>query len=111
MRLSARRQRASRFYGSHLRSVAAGIEPGRRVRAGQTLGRVGRTGSARPTPCHLHFGISPACGTKDWWNRRGVLSPYRFLKSWEDGGQRSPVEAVADWRAEHGCPTRPPKGA
>ena len=99
-----------RYYGSHLKSVVKSMVPGYRVRAGQTLGLVGHTGSARPTPCHLHFGISPPCATGDWWNRRGVLSPYAFLTSWQGGGQRSPVKTVATWKAAHGCPTRPPSG-
>jgi murein DD-endopeptidase MepM/ murein hydrolase activator NlpD len=96
-----------RYYGSHLRSIAASIVPGRPVRAGDVLGRVGNTGDARSVACHLHFGISPVCGTKDWWNRRGVLSPYSFLKSWQVGGQRSPVRAVAAWKAKRGCPASP----
>jgi murein DD-endopeptidase MepM/ murein hydrolase activator NlpD len=98
-----------RYYGSHLKSVVKGIVPGHRVREGETLGLVGHTGSARSTPCHLHFGISPPCATGDWWNRRGVLSPYPFLTSWQGAGQRSPVKAVAAWKAAHGCPTKAPK--
>jgi murein DD-endopeptidase MepM/ murein hydrolase activator NlpD len=96
-----------RYYGSHLRSIGAAIVPGHRVRAGAVLGRVGHTGSARPTACHLHFGISPPCAHGDWWNRRGVLAPYPFLSSWQDGGHRSPVKAVASWKSAHGCPTKP----
>jgi murein DD-endopeptidase MepM/ murein hydrolase activator NlpD len=98
-----------RYYGSHLKSVVSSIVPGHRVHSGELLGLVGRTGSARGTPCHLHFGISPPCATGDWWNRRGVLPPYAFLTSWQAGGQRSPVQAVADWKADHGCPTKTPK--
>jgi murein DD-endopeptidase MepM/ murein hydrolase activator NlpD len=97
-----------RYYGSHLTSVVASIGPGRSVRAGAVLGHVGRTGSARPTSCHLHFGISPPCATADWWNRRGVVSPYSFVSSWRHGGRRSPVTVVARWRAEHGCPKQAP---
>lgn len=47
-----------RYYGSHLLSVADGIEPGVNVMAGDILGKVGSTGSARGTSPHLHFGIS-----------------------------------------------------
>jgi murein DD-endopeptidase MepM/ murein hydrolase activator NlpD len=96
-----------RYYGSHLRSINLSIVPGGRVVTGQSLGQVGHTGDARTLPCHLHFGISPACGTDDWWNRRGVISPYRFLKSWLSGKNLSPVPAVAAWRTDHGCPTKP----
>ena len=100
-----------RYYGSHLKSVAPAVVAGRRVRAGEVLGHVGKTGSARSTSCHLHFGISPPCAENDWWNRRGVLSPYPFLRSWQDGGRRSPVQAVTTWRAKHGCPAKAPSSA
>ena len=47
-----------RYYGSHLISIADGIMPGVNVLAGDLLGKVGATGSARGTSPHLHFGIS-----------------------------------------------------
>ena len=47
-----------RYYGSHLSSVVASAAPGVTVKAGQLLGKVGSTGSARGTSPHLHFGIS-----------------------------------------------------
>lgn len=97
-----------RYYGSHLIEVAAGIDAGMRVRAGQQLGVVGHTGDASNV-CHLHFGISPPCArTGDWWVRRGVVWPWSYLDAWRRGGSRSPVDAVAGWRREHGCPSRPP---
>lgn len=93
-----------RFYGSHLRSLAGRVQPGAHIRAGQKVGRVGRSGNAASTPCHLHFGISPKCrGKGDWWIRRGVVSPYRFLRSWENGGNRNPRRAVKRWNRDHGC--------
>jgi len=95
-----------RYYGSHLRSVRAGIEAGVRVRAGQTVGAVGDTGHA--SACHLHFGVSPPCArTGDWWVRRGILYPWSYLDSWRSGGQASPVRAVSAWRSAHGCPRSP----
>lgn len=98
-----------RYYGSHLRSIASSIAAGRQVQAGEVLGKVGNTGDARGLACHLHFGLSPACGKGDWWVRRGVVSPYPFLKAWQAGKQPgpSPVKSVSDWRAEHGCPKAP----
>jgi peptidoglycan LD-endopeptidase LytH len=97
-----------RYYGSHLRAVAAGIHAGRRVRAGTLLGRVGQTGNARGVGCHLHFGLSPVCaGTGDWWIRRGTVRPFRFLRAWEHHRNLSPRHAVRRWHARHGCPRRP----
>ncbi len=83
-----------RYYGSHLEAVAPGIAPGSRVRAGQPLGRVGNSGSARITPVHLHFGISWPTRPGGWWVRRGMVPPQRYLDSWRDGGDLSPVRAV-----------------
>lgn len=94
-----------RYYGSHLTEVAGGITAGVRVRAGQRLGTVGRTGNANNV-CHLHFGISPPCGrTGDWWIRRGVVWPAPFLDAWRRRTSRSPADAVATWHRAHGCPS------
>lgn len=96
-----------RYYGSHLSEVAAGMDTGVRVRAGQQVGTVGRTGNANNV-CHLHFGVSPRCGrVDDWWIRRGVVWPARYLDAWRDRTSRSPVGEVADWHKQHGCPPLP----
>jgi peptidoglycan LD-endopeptidase LytH len=91
-----------RYYGSHLQAVAAGIAPGVRVRAGRLLGRVGNSGSARPTAVHLHFGISWPTRPGVWWVRRGVVYPWRYLDSWRAGGNLSPAKAVRAARAAAG---------
>jgi peptidoglycan LD-endopeptidase LytH len=91
-----------RYYGSHLGAVAPGIAPGVRVRAGQPLGRIGNSGSARVTPVHLHFGISWPTRPGIWWVRRGMVPPARYLDSWRAGGDLSPVRAVQAARAEAG---------
>lgn len=96
-----------RYYGSHLTEVAAGIEAGVRVRAGQQVGTVGRTGNASNV-CHLHFGISPPCAeTGDWWIRRGVVWPAPFLDAWRKRTNRSPADAVRTWHRQRGCPKKP----
>ncbi|WP_089157544.1 M23 family metallopeptidase [Micromonospora sp. NBS 11-29] len=96
-----------RYYGSHLRAITAGVDAGVRVRAGQQLGEVGRTGNANNV-CHLHFGLSPKCtGRDDWWIRRGVVWPAPYLNSWRKGGNRSPAAEVTTWQRRHGCPTSP----
>jgi peptidoglycan LD-endopeptidase LytH len=92
-----------RYYGSHLRAVAAGLGAGVRVTAGQKIGEVGRSGDA--SACHLHFGVSPPCArTGDWWVRRGVIWPWSYLDSWRRGGTSSPVATVTAWQGSHGCP-------
>lgn len=97
-----------RYYNAHLSSLSTGINPGVRVRAGQQIGAVGKTGNANNT-CHLHFGISPPCARiGDWWVRRGVVWPYTFLDAWRAGTNRSPVSTVAAWKADHGCPRTAP---
>ncbi|WP_410814758.1 M23 family metallopeptidase [Micromonospora sp. 067-2] len=96
-----------RYYGSHLSAVATGVDAGVRVRAGQQLGRVGRTGNANNV-CHVHFGISPPCTGEDgWWIRRGVIWPARYLDSWRRGGNREPAAEVTAWQRRHGCPKAP----
>jgi murein DD-endopeptidase MepM/ murein hydrolase activator NlpD len=99
-----------RYYGAHLSGIAPGIDAGIRVRAGTQLGQVGHTGNASGV-CHLHFGLSPLCATTaDWWVRRGVVYPWKYLDSWRAGGNLSPVDEVAAWQRDHGCPSAPPAG-
>jgi murein DD-endopeptidase MepM/ murein hydrolase activator NlpD len=91
-----------RYYGSHLGAIAAGIAPGTSVRAGQVLGRIGNSGSARVTAVHLHFGISWPTRPGIWWVRRGMVPPARYLDAWRAGESLSPVRAVRAARAEAG---------
>ena len=79
-----------RYYGSHLSAVVPGLVPGMRVTVGQTLGQTGRSGDARSTPPHLHFGISHPTTPDDWRTRRGEISPYRYLKAWARGEALTP---------------------
>ncbi|WP_199238370.1 M23 family metallopeptidase [Kribbella steppae] len=96
-----------RYYGSHLSAIGNGVRPGLRVRAGQVLGSIGNTGSARVTPSHLHFGISWPTPAGKWWIRRGSVSPQAYLNAWRHEQQLSPVPAVAKARrtygTDHGC--------
>jgi murein DD-endopeptidase MepM/ murein hydrolase activator NlpD len=84
----------ARYYGSHLSKVEAGITPGTRVSAGQKLGEVGATGSARGTAPHLHFAISYPTVAGDWKIRRGVIYPWKYLDAWKVGKDLSPVKEV-----------------
>lgn len=93
-----------RYYGSHLASVVASIQPGLTVKAGQILGKVGSTGSARGTAPHLHFGISWPTPSQPnvWWVRRGVVLPWKYLDAWKSGKDLSPAKAVASALAKSG---------
>jgi murein DD-endopeptidase MepM/ murein hydrolase activator NlpD len=101
-----------RYYGSHLRSVVRSIQPGVSVKAGQILGTIGSTGSARGTAPHLHFGISWPTPTQPnvWWVRRGVVLPWKYLEAWNQGKDLSPAKAVAKQLAKVGeIPPEPKK--
>jgi len=84
-----------RYYGSHLRSIPASIQPGVAVIARRVLGAVGATGSARGTSPHLHFGISWPTPADTWWVRRGEVLPWKYLDAWKQGKDLSPVKEVA----------------
>jgi len=97
-----------RYYGSHLRAVAAGVRVGARVTSGQVIGLVGNSGDARGMHCHVHFGLSKVCRSgNDWWLRRGEVYPWPYLESWRKGGQRNPAAAVTAWVHRNGCPAHP----
>jgi murein DD-endopeptidase MepM/ murein hydrolase activator NlpD len=99
-----------RYYGSHLRSIPASIQPGVSVTAGRILGAIGATGSARGTSPHLHFGISWPTPADTWWVRRGEVLPWKYLDAWKAGKDLSPVKAVAALKAKVGeIPPEPKK--
>jgi murein DD-endopeptidase MepM/ murein hydrolase activator NlpD len=99
-----------RYYGSHLRTIPASIQPGIAVKAGRLLGTVGSTGSARGTAPHLHFGISWPTPPDIWWVRRGEVLPWKYLDAWKQGKNLSPVKEVAARKAKRGeVPVEPSK--
>ena len=99
-----------RYYGSHLRSIPASIQPGVSVKAGRVLGSIGSTGSARGTAPHLHFGISWPTPADIWWVRRGEVLPWKYLDAWKKGKDLSPVKEVLARKAKRGeIPAEPTK--
>jgi hypothetical protein len=101
-----------RYYGSHFKSIAPGIEPGVNVVAGQVLAYVGATGSGRGTAPHVHFGISWPTSPEDnaWWVRRGVLYPWKYLDAWKAGKDRSPAKELDALQLKIGeIPPKPKK--
>lgn len=91
-----------RYYGSHLRSIPTSIQPGVDVKAGQLLGAVGATGSAKGTHPHLHFGISWPTPADTWWVRRGEVLPWKYLDDWKAGKDLSPAKEVDARKAKVG---------
>ncbi|MBT2558401.1 peptidoglycan DD-metalloendopeptidase family protein [Hymenobacter sp. ISL-91] len=61
------------------------VQPGQRVRIGDTLGLVGNTGNARTTPPHLHFGVY----------RSGALDPLPFVRK-ADAPSAAPKKVPAE---------------
>ena len=83
-----------RYYGSHLRTIPASIQPGVVVKDGRLLGGIGSTGSARGTAPHVHVGISWPTPPQTWWVRRGEVLPWKYLDAWKAGKDLSPVKEV-----------------
>ncbi len=65
------------YYYAHMDRIKSGISDGVRVRAGDVVGWVGKTGNARTTPPHVHFEIHPGGG--DAINPIPILSKYGRL--------------------------------
>ncbi len=80
-----------RYYCSHLQSVAEGLQLGARVRGGQVIGALGRSGDAVDTSPHCHFGISRPTFPGDWEVRRGEVWPQEYLEAWQRGQDVTPV--------------------
>ncbi|MFG1702556.1 M23 family metallopeptidase [Nonomuraea sp. M3C6] len=92
-----------RYLGGHLDTIADGVRPGVRVKAGQLLGRVGRSGNARDTASNLYFAISWKTGPAFWWVRRGMVEPWDYLDAWQSGNRTlSPREETLALRGRLG---------
>ena len=95
-----------RYLGGHLDSVAAGIKPGVKVKAGQVLGRSATpaTPPARRRTCTSRSpGRPPATY---WWVRRGMVNPVELPRRLV---QRQPhlLAAQGDARAAQRLGARP----
>jgi murein DD-endopeptidase MepM/ murein hydrolase activator NlpD len=74
------------YFHLRQRSVAAGVLPGQRVRAGQVIAQVGNSGSSEP---HLHFLAYRIDGTG-----RPVAVPVSFTNAFEDSAATRRVVGV-----------------
>ena len=70
--IDARKSRQDHFY-AHM-NARPRVGDGERVRTGQGVGEIGRTGNAASTPCHLHFEIRVG---------GGPIDPEPKLRDWD----------------------------
>lgn len=101
------------FYYAHLSAYSPLAVNGLRVKAGDVLGFMGKTGDARASVVHLHFEIHPVSMLALGYD--GVVAPYPFLNAWRRAADVSfdagrvylPLDGPASARAGSG----PPAGA
>jgi murein DD-endopeptidase MepM/ murein hydrolase activator NlpD len=79
-RLWLRDDAGNEFYYAHLSAYSSLARNGQRVRAGDVIGFVGRSGDADASIPHLHFEIHPADLLELGYD--GVVAPYPFLVAW-----------------------------
>ena len=72
------------YYYAHLAGYAPGVQEGKPVRVGETLGYVGDTGNAGAGNTHLHFAVA-RMGADDRWYGGEPVNPYPLL-----AGKRTP---------------------
>ena len=100
-----------RYYASHFSKIDTSVAyVGAKVIAGQKLALVGNSGSARGTSPHVHFGISWPTEKDTWWVRRGMVNPFKYLRSWQDGKDLSAAAEVEKMKLKVGTiPAKPKK--
>lgn len=74
-RVGIRGEDGNYYYYAHLKAINPYLEIGQKIKKGDFLGTLGRTGDAITTPDHLHFGIQLP---NDEW-----INPYPFVYVWE----------------------------
>ena len=79
-RLWLRDEIGNEFYYAHLSAYSPLAVNGRRVKAGDVLGFMGKTGDAEFSPVHLHFEIHPVALLARGYD--GAVAPYPFLTAW-----------------------------
>jgi len=84
----------NQFYYAHLSAFSTAAVNGARVKAGEVVGFMGRTGDAEGTPYHLHFEVHPV--SLLYLGYDGAVDPTPYLDAWSH--QRDlPFPVVSGW--------------
>jgi murein DD-endopeptidase MepM/ murein hydrolase activator NlpD len=99
----------NQFYYAHLSAFSTAAVNGARVKAGEVIGFMGRTGDAEGTPYHLHFEIHPVSFL--YLGYDGAVDPTPYLDAWIHQ-KDLPFPVAAGWApAIPGGPAAPEPGA
>ncbi len=94
--------RGNQFYYAHLAGYSPLALHRTRVRAGEVLGFLGRTGDAFTTTPHLHFEVHPASLLR--LGEDGAVDPTTYLRGWRTERARHVPPPVLPGRAPAGVP-------
>jgi murein DD-endopeptidase MepM/ murein hydrolase activator NlpD len=99
----------NQFYYAHLSAFSTAAVNGARVKAGEVVGFMGRTGDAEGTPYHLHFEVHPVSFL--YLGYDGAVDPTAYLDAWRHQ-KDLPFPVAAGWApAIPGGPAAPEPGA
>jgi len=99
----------NQFYYAHLSAFSTAAVNGARVKAGEVVGFMGRTGDAEGTPYHLHFEVHPVSFL--YLGYDGAVDPTPYLDAWRHQ-KDLPFPVAAGWApAIPGGPAAPEPGA
>ena len=111
-RLWLRDDLGNQFYYAHMSAYSPLAVEGGRVRAGDVIGFMGRTGDAEHSPPHVHFEIHPVQLLSLGYD--GVVAPYPYLVAWrraEDVSFDAGRKYLPDDGPARGRPVAPRVGA
>ena len=102
-------EQGNQFYYAHLSAFSTAAVDGARVKAGEVVGFMGRTGDAEGTPYHVHFEVHPVSFL--YLGYDGAVDPQPYLDAWLHQ-KDLPFPVAAGWApAIPGGPAAPEPGA
>jgi murein DD-endopeptidase MepM/ murein hydrolase activator NlpD len=102
-------EQGNQFYYAHLSAFSTAAVNGARVKAGEVIGFMGKTGDAEGTPYHLHFEVHPVSFL--YLGYDGAVDPTPYLDAWLHQ-KDLPFPVAAGWApAIPGGPAAPEPGA